>query len=525
MPAATIDADARAPVAAGPELLITAAEAFPAFERAVLAAEDRIVGGFRIFDLSTRLRTPEARAVGVDWFDLLLHKLRQGVRVDLLVSDFDPVFGTELHGSTWRTMRMAGALAELAPAGARLRVRASLHPAAIGNLARLALWPRVHGALVRRVTDISRGGEDRLARFMDRHPHLSALLVKAGGRHRPRFWPAPRLWPVTHHQKAAAIDGRLVYLGGLDLNERRWDTPDHERAAEETWHDVQLLLRDAELARAVETHLEELTDVIEGEAEPSDLGGALLRTVSARRSGPGILAPRSVLSEIEAALHDAIASAERQIYVETQFLRDRRTARRLARAARLNPDLELILILPAAPEDVAFEGAKRVDARYGEFLQASCIRKLRRAFRGRLFIGSPARPVTARGAGRDTLLAAPIIYVHAKVMIVDGRTAIVGSANLNGRSLRWDTELAVRLSDPAVVGPMRERLMRHWLKGAADGVPELLAPAGAVRSWQRLAVSNARTRPEGRKGLMLPHLTRPSRRFGKDVPAVPEEMV
>jgi phospholipase D1/2 len=508
------------------EVLITAAEGYPAFERAVLGAQDRIVAGFRIFDLSTRLRTPEARAVGEDWFDLLLHKLEQGVRVDLLVSDFDPVFGTELHGTAWRTVRAGAALRELAPPGAGLRVRASLHPASIGNLVRLALWPQVHGTLIRRIRSAARGGEDRLARFMARHPNLSSLMVKAGGRPRPRRWPLPQLWPVTHHQKAAAIDGRTVYLGGLDLNERRWDTPDHDRPAEETWHDVQLLLRDdPPLARAVETHLGELTDVIEGDIAPSDLGGRLLRTISARRSGPGLMAPRGVLSEIETALFDAIASAERQIYIETQFMRDRRTARRLARAAQLNPDLELILVLPAAPEDVAFERAERSDARYGEFLQASCIRKLRRAYRGRLFVGSPARPVTAQGSARDTLHGAPIIYVHAKVMVVDARRAIVGSANLNGRSLRWDTELAVELDDPAVVSRARERLMRHWLRDMADEVPDLLAVGGAVGHWQRLAVADARTRPEERRSLMLPYLSRPSRRFGRDLPAVPEEMV
>ncbi len=41
---------------------------------------------------------------------------------------------------------------------------------------------------------------------------------------------------------------------------------------------------------------------------------------------------------------------------------------------------------------------------------------------------------------RDRLGGAPMIYVHAKVSIFDRSAAIVSSANLNGRSLRWDTE-------------------------------------------------------------------------------------
>ena len=44
------------------EVLITADEAWPAFERAVLAARKHVVAGFRIFDLSTGLRSAEARA-------------------------------------------------------------------------------------------------------------------------------------------------------------------------------------------------------------------------------------------------------------------------------------------------------------------------------------------------------------------------------------------------------------------------------------------------------------------------------
>lgn len=508
------------------EILVTAEEAFPAFERAVLAAEDRIVAGFRIFDFSTRLRSPEARAVGEDWFDLILHVLRRGVAFQMILSDFDPVIGTELHGGTWRSLRAAVALRELAGPEARLDVRASLHPATVGNLARLALWPSVNGMLSRRVSDVAKQGEAAMGRFMSRHPHLSELFVRAGARLRPRRWPLPQLWPVTHHQKVAAIDGRVAYIGGLDLNDRRWDTRDHDRPADETWHDVQTLARHRLTAAALETHLKEFTDVISGECPPSDLDGRILRTISARPlHRPSLLAPEPILSEIEGALHDAIGRARHSIYVETQFLRDRRICKALAKAAQANPSLELIVVLPAAPEDVAFFGATRSDARFGEYLQAACIRKLRRAFRGRLFVGSPARPVTAQTGGRSTLHGAPIIYVHAKVCVVDDLFGLVGSANLNGRSLRWDTEVALPLHDPAAVATLRHRCIRHWWGDLAATHPDLTAVEGPVRTWQRLAMADARRRPEDRESLILPHLSGPAQRFGQDLPAVPDEMV
>lgn len=42
-----------------------------------------------------------------------------------------------------------------------------------------------------------------------------------------------------------------------------------------------------------------------------------------------------------------------------------------------------------------------------------------------------------------------IIYVHSKMMIVDDRVALIGSANINDRSLMGsrDTELAVVIED------------------------------------------------------------------------------
>ncbi len=506
------------------DIHITAAEAFPAFERAVLAAETEVVMGFRLFDLSTRLRSAEARAVGADWFDLILYKLRGGVRFRLALSDFDPIVGTALHARTWRTLRMAAALHELAPKGA-LTVEAALHPAEIGLVPRLVLWPRTRGM----VADLLKEKEDvaEKERFVSRHPGLARWVKKGDGGLRAVFWPPPKLAPVTHHQKVAVIDRKVTYLGGLDLDDRRWDTPSHRRASSETWHDIQLTVRSAALADNVSKHMESFRDVVEGMTPAPKLPPILRRTLSARiRGRPALLAPAERCREIEAALLDAIAGARQSIYIETQFLRDRHVARALARAARSNPSLRLMVVLPAAPEDVAFEGTTRSDARFGEFLQARCIRKLRRAFRGRLALASPVRPVVANGDGRDVLHGSPLIYVHAKVCIVDDETVILGSANLNGRSLRWDTELAVSLHDATFAARLRDRCLNHWLPehGARR---DLIGPLDSSRfdAWQRHLLENVRAEPAARTGLLVPYMTRPARRFGKDLPAVPDEMV
>ena len=503
---------------------VTAAEAWPAFERHVLAARHEIVAGFRIFDLSTRLRSPEARAVGEDWFDLLLDALRRGVALRFVLSDFDPVVGTELHGMTWRTLRQFEAMRELAPPGAALTVRGSLHPATVGMLPRLVLWPRVDRMLRGKAGRLLRMDAGRRARFQAEHPNTARLLMIGDEAAAPRRWPVPPLSPVTHHQKVAAFDGEVAYVGGLDLNERRWDTPAHDRSGPDTWHDVQLTVRDSAVARALRAHLGEFEAVIAKAAEPSDLGGAILRTLSQRRHFDHIrMSPRPVVTEIEDALLEAIDGAERFVYLETQFLRDRRVARRLAEAAERAPDLRLLVVLPAAPEDVAFEGNSRVDARLGAFLQYRALSKLRRAFRERVFVASPARPVTAQHGGPSVIHGAPLIYVHSKVSVIDDRVAIVGSANLNGRSLRWDTEVAVTARD-AEAGHIRRRCMGGIL-GPGTWDADLLDPATAVDAWRALALANMRTRPEDRRGFVVPHLLKPAKRFGRDVPGIPEELV
>ncbi|HEY6918910.1 MAG TPA: phospholipase D-like domain-containing protein, partial [Tabrizicola sp.] len=205
------------------------------------------------------------------------------------------------------------------------------------------------------------------------------------------------------------------------------------------------------------------------------------------------------------------------------YFRDRRLARRLAEEARRKPDLRMILILPAAPDDVAFEGSTGLDARLGEFLQAKCLRILRRGFGRRLFVGGAAQRRRTRAKGRAQLRGAPLVYIHAKVSIFDDSLAIVSSANLNGRSLRWDTEAGVVMSDPEHVSRLRRRLMEHWLpRGAAE---DFFDPLRAVPAWWALAARNAKLRPEQRRGFLLPYDLKSAEDFGRSFPLVPDEMV
>lgn len=132
--------------------LLTAEQAFPAFEEAVLRDEYCVAGCFRIFDPMTRLRSDAARGLGEHWFDLLLHVLREGVQVDLLVSDFDPILTPEMHFLIWSSMRKLWAMAELAGPEAKVRILPGMHPARIGPVAAAIFWPMV-GRKVAEIVD------------------------------------------------------------------------------------------------------------------------------------------------------------------------------------------------------------------------------------------------------------------------------------------------------------------------------------------------------------------------------------
>jgi phosphatidylserine/phosphatidylglycerophosphate/cardiolipin synthase-like enzyme len=360
-------------------------------------------------------------------------------------------------------------------------------------------------------------------------PGLQRMLVAKDELPHPRLFAIPPLYPATHHQKLAVFDGRRLYIGGLDLDERFYDTPDHRQPAHQTWHDVQLML-DGPIAADARAHLMGFLDIIAGDAPPGHPtperdGYRFVRTLS-RLRGRGawrFLSPEPVVNEIEAAHHAAIGQAERLIYVETQYFRNRNMARRLAEAARRNPELRMILILPAAPDDVAFEGSTGLDARLGEFLQAKCLRILRRGFGRRLFVGGAAQPRRTREKGRAQLRGAPLIYIHAKVSIFDESLAIVSSANLNGRSLRWDTEAGVVLTRPPEIAELKRRLMAHWLPDNAGA--DYFDPDRAVPAWWALAARNAKLPPQRRRGFLLPYDLKSAEDFGRAFPLVPDELV
>ena len=209
-------------------------------------------------------------------------------------------------------------------------------------------------------------------------------------------------------------------------------------------------------------------------------------------------------------------NANRHVYIETQFFRHRPIARALARAAMENPELQLIVLLPTEPERIIFGGHDGTDARHAQALQLRCLDMLEGAFGPRLAIVSPAKPEPASPEEGKPLAGAGIVYVHAKVAVVDDEIAIIGSANLNGRSMRWDTEAAMAVHRPDFARDLRKRLAGHWLATETD--------THRAATWNEAAWTNAKKAPEDREDFILPYPMGRNRRFSLFMPGLPADM-
>lgn len=503
------------PGTAPPQFLIEADEAYPAFERLVLGAEKEVVLGFRIFDPSTRLRSQEARAVGETWRDLIEHVLRRGVDVELYLADFDPLGATRLHEGTWKTVDALRPIKARLPEGAgRLTVRPRLHPARLGLLPHMLFWPLIRF----RLWQLRRHGEK--PRERRRLPRLRAMLSRAT---------AVTAYPASHHQKIAAIDGRWLYIGGLDLDERRYDDHTHDQPAQQTWHDVQTLLDDPARAEEAAAHLRSFGPITAGKVAP-DPAPHLLRTLSRKRSRPNIwhMSPKPLMTEILDRHIALIERSERLIYLESQFFRDRDIAEALARRAAEVPDLRLVLLLPGAPDSVAFQNRPSLDGRFGDHLQCVCIDRVLDAFGPSCLVASPVQQRSTKpedeGSDRLSLHGAPLIYVHAKVSIFDDHAAIISSANLNGRSLKWDTEAGVEFDQPEDIARLRSRLHAHWWTGGQgdENAPPL---ERFFETWRSGMIANAERPPEDRHGFLVPYDQTAARATAVPIPGAPAEMV
>jgi phosphatidylserine/phosphatidylglycerophosphate/cardiolipin synthase-like enzyme len=323
------------------------------------------------------------------------------------------------------------------------------------------------------------------------------------------------------HQKCAAVDGRIAFVGGIDLAVQhsgdfdRWDTPSHPFESQirstdlglspHPWHDAHLLLTGTPAAdvehnirqrwdEAMLSWWRKLTPPLKHLAQhymPAqqqrrqehrerqeanelrgagpELSGAAAR-VQVVRTIPALtyrFAPAGINTIAEAYIN-AIHQARRFIYLESQYLwlegLPSLTTPGLGWESRYMRALFAELV-EAAGRGVTIALVLPDHPNVGRAVTDNTIARLRQrapeaAAEGRLRFFCLA--ASAPHAEKEMMRYRPV-YVHAKVGIVDDRWATVGSANLNSRGMSHDAELNLAVLDEAFSRGLRLSLWAEHL--------------------------------------------------------------
>jgi phosphatidylserine/phosphatidylglycerophosphate/cardiolipin synthase-like enzyme len=286
----------------------------------------------------------------------------------------------------------------------------------------------------------SRGDVERVQEKLTRHTRIRcAIDCRTGTSH-------------CHHEKTIVIDDRIAYVGGIDLTTDGgdpFDTPSHRARGGIGWHDAAVRIEGPAVHDVAEhfglrwraaTH-----EPLREPPVPEPVGDVTLQIVRTLPAHAYRRARRGDYSILESYL-GALRSAEKLVYLENQFLWSPEVVEVLVDKLQNPPsdDFRIVVLLPARANDGADisrgQVAALIDADAGNERFLACT-------------------VYAReGKLRD------IVYVHAKIGIVDDRWLTVGSANLNAHSLLHDTEMNVVTHDEALARDTRIRLWSEHLE-------------------------------------------------------------
>ena len=274
-------------------------------------------------------------------------------------------------------------------------------------------------------------------------PFSGRLLAKRGVRV-VRFLPPTLVPPSLHinlrnHRKVLTVDGRTAFLGGMNIGDRHLAADTENRSRVE---DVHFRIHGPVVQQVEELFCEDWAFAAGEElgGTPQDLeqaGEAVCRTI--------VDGPNEDLDKLAVILAGAVSTARTQVIVMTPYFLPSREMIGALQTAALR-GVEVHVILPEKNNLPFVHWATR--NMLWELLQWGI----------RVFYQPPP-------------------FVHSKLFLVDGLYALVGSANLDPRSLRLNFELALEVFDPDWVGRMtafaedRRRRSREVSLEEMDGRP------------------------------------------------------
>jgi phospholipase D1/2 len=273
---------------------------------------------------------------------------------------------------------------------------------------------------------------------------------------------------ASHHPKIVVIDDAIAFVGGLDLARGRWDTPEHRpddtRRVDANGiipaphHDLQIGVSGQVAARLGDlirqrwlavTGRRPRVPTAHRDLWPASLAPDLTNVkVAIARTEPQYPGNKGT-REIEKLFLDSIATAQRFIYIENQYLSSAVIGDALVKRLRERDGPEVVAVISKASAGW-LEGATM------DVFRWRLVKRLREAdeYR-RLRIFCPILDEKKSCC----------MSVHSKLLIADNEILRIGSANVSNRSLGFDTEcdLAFEAEGDRAIQQAIERLRNSLL--------------------------------------------------------------
>ena len=392
-----------------------------------------------------------------DWGNLFARKAIEGVKIRLILNDFDPIS----HLDRWlnnTSLMPLNAIISGMPSASRDNYKyvVSLHPAHVG--------------------------------------FIKSLFAGQGGR---------SIYIASHHQKFMVVkrgNEMTAFCGGLDIESRK--TPAAwSYGGLIGWHDIHVAL-EGPITRDLEREFISRWNREKGNSTrpaltgwrpyetlaPTPLSTAdntsaktvhrlqMIRTVSTDATFSAYSNERD---DIKRVYELGIKCATDWIYLENQYFRSTDLADWIVRQGRANPRLILIIVVVAAA--AADDGVNAI-TQHGDYLQYETFRRIMTG------LASRARLYTMKNRA-----------VHSKFIMVDDRWMSIGSANANVRSFDLDSELNLSIAEPALTADFRKRLWAHNL-GVPSSVVAGWATSDFLPRWDAVASTNRLLAPQDMAG-------------------------
>ena len=310
--------------------------------------------------------------------------------------------------------------------------------------------------------------------LLDTAKPLRAHLQKVGADARRFRVRGVSRFPQLLHAKLVIVDAEVALLIGSPFANGYWDDARHapvdprrpmRELAGRPVHDVSTQITGPAVATLGATFASlwnDADDVMEGDDDdlvvtghPTALGDSPMRIV---RTAPGD-GPMEILP----ALLEGIASAEWLIYVEHQYLSARPVVDALVQALARHQTLEVVVLLNQNPDVTAYRGWQNARLRESGLLEHPRV--------GLFTLWTSATDA------RDQRRRLNQVFVHSKIVAIDDRWLLVGSANLDGVSLHsYGDDFSSRL------GRRIFRGVRNFDVGAVIDAEEADEAAEQVRS-------------------------------------------